>query len=150
MQFEVKTPGFEFTQMGASLFSENEPRPSCVLDCVHLRNGRNGLSFPAVIPLWVLLPLNILFCLVAALIYSLKSPSSSFYGGALVSQTVAVRQYVQEKLVTYVHTSGWALLPAGLSWYEPCSLLEGWLFLQNWHKLVAQKSSHQKLLVKES
>lgn len=104
--------------MGANLFSENEPRFSCVLGCVHLKNGRNGVSSPAGIPLWMLLSLNILFCLVAALIYSLKLPSSSFYGRALVSQAVAVRQYVQEKLVTHLHTSGRAVLPAGLSCYE--------------------------------
>lgn len=93
--------------MGASLFSGKEPRSSCVLHCVHLRNGRNGLSSPAVIPLWTFLPLNIPFCLVAALIYSLKLPSSSFYGRALVSQIVAVKQCVHAGEACHLFAHQW-------------------------------------------
>lgn len=84
--------------MGASLFSENEPRPSHALDCVHLRDGRNVLSSPAV-------PLNPSvygFYLCTHPFLSCGSPHlfleiaiiKSFYGGALVSQILPVRQYI--------------------------------------------------------
>jgi len=84
--------------MGASLFSENERRPSHALDCVHLGGGRNGLSSPAV----SLNPSVNGFYFSTHPFLSCGSPHlfleiaviRSFGGGALVSQMLAVRQYV--------------------------------------------------------
>lgn len=97
------------------MLRENEPRPSCALDCVHLGDGRwewtlISSSDPSVNGFY--LPTHpFLSCGSLRLFLEIAVIESS-YGGALVSQILPVRQYVCAGGACHLFPCWWLDSPA--------------------------------------
>lgn len=141
--------------MGASLFRENEPRPSRALDCVHRRDGRwewtlISSSDPSVNGFY--LSTHPFLSFGSLHLFLEIAIIKSSYGGALFSQILPVRQYVRAGGACHLFPRWWLDSPA--CWVVPlrASLFAERLTLPSelTHANNPKSLATKSLLVKES